>query len=154
MKTITLIIFIVLLLSCSIHAQEIIKINKYEFNIGESSKKLLLKYPAFQVDEYIDEEYPDDIGQYYISNSTDKTSVLIKFYKERLFSIYISDELGSGFFNDFNPLNYSFNKIGEETVFINSQFPNVITEIFQKNDIKLKIRSGNYGYLSIEKSIK
>lgn len=135
-------------------SQETIKVNKYEFTIGESKQSFISKYPKFKVDEYLDEDFPDDVVQYYLDNNTIEANISVKFYKDNLFDVYIDDQFWSGFFNDFNPLNFGFTKIGEEKEFVNNQYPNVLTELFQKNDIYLNFCNGRFGFLRIFRKLK
>jgi|GEM_PF-1771920 hypothetical protein len=154
MKTIFLFISIILFSLNNVHSQDRIKVNKFEFFIGESFEMFYSKYPLFQGDEYIDEEFPDDVGQYYYKYTEDGVYIIVKFYKESLYSAYISDELWSGFLGDFNPISFGFKNVGEKLDFINNQYPNVKTELFEKGDIKLNYCSGHFGFLLIEKKIK
>jgi len=130
-------------------SQESIKVNKYEFTIGESTESFLAKYPDFQVDEYIDEDFPDDVAQYYLNENTGDVYITVKFYKDSLFEFYVDDQFWSGFFKDFNPLNFGFKKIGEENEFANNLYPNVLIELFQKDDIYLNFCNGRFGFLLI-----
>jgi len=144
----------ILLTSFSAFPQESIKVNKYEFTIGESKQNFLAKYPDFEVDEYIDEDFPDDVSQYYFNENSVDVNISVQFYKDNLFEVYIDDQFWSGFFNDFNPLNFGFKKIGEEKEFVNNQYPNVLTELFQKNDIYLNFCNGRFGFLRIFRKLK
>lgn len=134
--------------------QETIKVDIYEFTIGESKQSFISKYPKFQVDEYLDEDFPDDVAQYYLDDNTTEINIYVKFFEDNLFEVHIDDQFWSGLFSDFNPLNFGFTKIGEEKEFVNNQYPEVLTELFQKNDIYLNFCNGRFGFLRIFRKLK
>jgi len=109
----------------------------------------LLKYPEFNVDEYLDEEKEDLISQYYFKLNEEDVTFVIKFYNDEFYELYINDEFWSGIFKDFIPEAFGFLKVGEDSEFINNNYPNVITEHFVKDNIKLDYCGGRYGFLRL-----
>jgi len=126
-----------------------ITIDRYEFTIGESAKQFLLKYPEFNIDEYLDEEKEDLISQYYFKLNEEDVTFVINFYNDEFYELYINDEFWSGIFKDFIPEAFGFLKVGEDSEFINNNYPNVITEHFVKDNIKLDYCGGRYGFLRL-----
>ena len=153
MQKIILTLLFFFLANC-LFAQDKIKVDKYEFVIGESTENFLSKYPEFQVDEYIDDQYPDDITQYYFNHTNKEVTVLVQFYKNNLFYVNINDLYWSGLLSDLDPINFGFTKTGEEIEPSPNQYSSdLITEFYEKGDVKLKFSGARFGFLVIEKPV-
>jgi len=131
-----------------------INIDMYVFEFGESSENFLLKYPEFQVDEYIDEDRNDLVVKYYFDYAKEDVTINVLFFNNELFELNISDEFWSGIFTDFIPENFGFIKVSEERTYFDEMYPNALVELYYKDNYKLYFRNGRYGYLSISDESK
>lgn len=147
----TILLFLFTICSNLLYSQDKIEIDKFEFEFGESSDIFLKKYSEFSIDEYIDEEFPNDVTQYYYTYPNIEVSVTVKFFKNKLVFVKFDDEFMEGVISHFNPTEFGFIKTGEEKEYFDEMYPNATIEIYTKDNFKLYYRNNRFGFLLIEK---
>jgi len=152
MRTIIILFLFMNVNSC--FSQDIFKIGNYEMQIGETKENFFSKYPEFEIDQNIDESDPAFTEQYISYLGYDDVSIRVKFYKDELYYIYVDDSFFSGVLVDFNPLDYGFIKTSEYTESIDLIYTEVSTDIFEKDNIKISLCVGRFGFLLIERDIE